>query len=242
MSDSRDLMPTTFDAGKSDASSEPRPSGAAHWATSAVRTTLRSAGSATRSGSRIVGDLARDLAPRIPVRDLETLRAHHHGLEGEALADALVEAAATTAGALGAAGGAAAARTALRRNPLVLATQMLAEPLAVAAVEIKLLAELHEVYDVQVAGSGAARARHFAAAWASARGVNPLDPGSASAGLGSGIKGQLGGRIATRLSSRFVKTGPLLAGAAAGGLVNGKGTRDFAAAARAELRRARAER
>lgn len=207
------------------------------WPAGAVRTTLRSASAVTRSGTHLLAGLARDLAPRIPVRDLEMLSAHHHGLEGEALADALVEAAATTAGALGAAGGAAAARTALRRNPLVLAAQMLAEPLAVAAVEIKLLAELHEVYDVQVAGSGAARARHFAAAWASARGINPLDPGSATASLGSGVKGQLGGRIATRLGSRFVKTGPLLAGAAAGGLVNGKGTRDFAAAARDELRR-----
>lgn len=210
------------------------------WVTDAVRATLRSAGAATRSGSRMLGDLARDLGPRVPVRDLETLRAHHHGLEGEALADALVETAATTAGAFGAAGGAAAARTALRRNPLVLATQMLAEPLAVAAVEIKLLAELHEVYDVQVPGSGTARARHFAAAWASARGINPLDPGTAPATLGSGVKGQLGARIATRLGSRFARTGPLLAGAAAGGVVNGKGTRDFAAAARAELRQLRA--
>lgn len=187
----------------------------------------------------MIGDLARDLAPRIPVRDLETLSAHHRGLQGEALADALVETAATTAGALGAAGGAAAARTALRRNPIVLATQMLAEPLAVAAVEIKLLAELHEVYDVPVPGSGAARARHFAAAWASARGINPLEPSAAPMSLGSGLKGQLGARLATRLSSRFVRTGPLLAGAAAGGLVNGKGTRDFAATARVELRRMR---
>jgi len=204
-----------------------------------VRTTLRSADNASRSGSKFFGDLARDIAPRIPVRDLETLKAHHHGLEGEALADALVETAATAAGALGAAGGIAAARTALRRNPVTLAAQVLAEPLAVAAIEIKLLAELHEVYDVQVPGSGTVRARHFAAAWASARGINPLDPTAAPASLGSGLKGQLGGRIATRLGSRFVRTGPLLAGAAAGGLVNGKGTRDFAAATRVELRRLR---
>jgi hypothetical protein len=209
------------------------------WLVSAVRATTRSAGSATRSGTRLLGDLARDVAPRIPVRDLETLRLHHHGLEGEELADALVETAATAASALGAAGGVAAARTALRRKPVALAAQMLAEPLAVAAIEIKLLAELHEVYDVQVHGTGTVRARHFAAAWATARGINPLDPRGAGASLGSGLKGQLGGRIATRLGSRFTRTGPLLAGAAAGGLVNGKGTRDFAAAVCDELRRIR---
>jgi len=208
---------------------------------------LRAVGSTARSGARAVTGGARsgvraafdrvlDLAPRIPVRDLETLQRHHDGQVGEELADALVDSAARTTSAFGAAGGVAAVRLALRRNPLTLAVQLLAEPLAVAATEVKLMAELHEVYDVQVTGSGADRARYFAKAWASARGINPLDPASTRTSLGDAMKGNLGRTLAARLGSRFARTGPFMAGAAAGGLVNGRSTRELADAVRAELR------
>ncbi|MGE5764814.1 MAG: hypothetical protein ACM3ZF_13355, partial [Mycobacterium leprae] len=39
-------------------------------------------------GGRWLVDAVVDAAPRIPIRDLATLRAHHDGLSGEALADA----------------------------------------------------------------------------------------------------------------------------------------------------------
>ena len=213
---------------------------------SAARSTARSVSDGARSGARAVSAGARsgahtvvervhDIAPRIPIRELEALQ-RHHGRQGEDLADALVEAAARTTSTFGAAGGVAAVRLALRRNPMVLAVQMLAEPLAVAATEIKLLAELHEVYDVQVTGSGADRARYFATAWATARGVNPLDPQGTRSALGEVVKGNLGQTFAARIGSRFVRTGPFMAGAAAGGLVNGRSTRELADAVRAELR------
>ena len=214
---------------------------------SAARSTARSVSHGARSGARAVSAGARsgahtvvervhDIAPRIPIRELEALQRHHDGRQGEDLADALVEAAARTTSTFGAAGGVAAVRLALRRNPMVLAVQMLAEPLAVAATEIKLLAELHEVYDVQVTGSGADRARYFAKAWATARGVNPLDPQGTRSALGEVVKGNLGQTFAARIGSRFVRTGPFMAGAAAGGLVNGRSTRELADAVRAELR------
>lgn len=196
----------------------------------------RTVSDVTRSGVRAIFERVMDIAPRIPVRDLETLKRHHGGRQGEALADALVDSAARTTSAFGAAGGVAAVRLALRRNPLTLAVQLLGEPIAVAATEIKLLAELHEVYDVQVTGSGADRARYFAKAWASARGINPLDPESARSSLGDAVKGNLGRTLAARLGSRFSRSGPFMAGAAAGGLVNGHSTRELADAVRGELR------
>ena len=200
---------------------------------SAARSTARSVSDGARSGARAVSAGARsgahtvvervhDIAPRIPIRELEALQRHHDGRQGEDLADALVEAAARTTSTFGAAGGVAAVRLALRRNPMVLAVQM--------------LAELHEVYDVQVTGSGADRARYFAKAWATARGVNPLDPQGTRSALGEVVKGNLGQTFAARIGSRFVRTGPFMAGAAAGGLVNGRSTRELADAVRAELR------
>jgi hypothetical protein len=50
------------------------------------------------------------------------------------------------------------------------------------------------------------------------------------------VKGNLGQTFAARIGSRFVRTGPFMAGAAAGGLVNGRSTRELADAVRAELR------
>src|SRR5450756_2074950 len=48
-------------------------------------------------GPRQIGDLVVDLvteaAPRLPVRDLATLRVHHDGRTGEALAESLITAA-----------------------------------------------------------------------------------------------------------------------------------------------------
>ena len=202
-----------------------------------------------RSHRRPVGDhgRARRRAPGLSAGSLRSRRASRsaisrrlqvttRGRAGEELADSLVESAARTTSAFGAAGGVAAVRLALRRNPLMLAVQLMAEPVAVAATEIKLMAELHEVYDVQVTGTGADRARYFAKAWATARGINPLDPDSARSSLGGPMKGNLGRMLAARLGSRFSRAGPFMAGAAAGGLVNGRSTRELADALRAELR------
>src|SRR5664280_515248 len=66
-----------------------------------------------RFGSpRQIGDLVVDLvteaAPRLPVRDLATLRVHHDGRTGEALAESLITAASKATAAVGAAGGALA--------------------------------------------------------------------------------------------------------------------------------------
>jgi hypothetical protein len=235
-----ETQPDSSELGSSDAASTNRVVGGlravAGTARSGARTGVRVVTTGARSGTRAVVDRVMDIAPRIPIRDLETLQRHHGGLDGEALAEALVDAAARRTSAFGVAGGVAAVRLGLRRNPLVLAVQLVAEPVAVAATEIKLLAELHEVYDVQVTGSGADRARYFAKAWATARGVNPLDPESARSALGDAVKGNLGRTLAARLGSRFARTGPLVAGAAAGGMVNGQATRQLADAARTDLR------
>lgn len=210
-------------------------------AASATSAAAQAVSSATTAGGRAVASRAAHIAVSVPVRDLETLRDQYGGIDGEELADALVEAAARSSVVVGAAGGAATVRMAMRRNPIMLPLQLVAEPLVVAAVEIKLLAELHEVYDVPVVGTGSERARRFASMWASMRGLNPLEPGTATTPLGGGMKGQLSRRIAGRIGARMTRTGPFVAGAAAGAFVNGRGTRDFGEAVRANLRRLRAD-
>src|SRR6266498_6029889 len=86
-----------------------------------------------------------DAAPRIPVRDRATLRAHYPGRTDEEIAEALVKHASRATAGIGAAAGAVAG-VEYFAPPTLLAipVQLAAETLAVAAVEIKLVAELHE--------------------------------------------------------------------------------------------------
>lgn len=190
------------------------------------------------AGGRWLTDvLVRDIAPRIPVRELEALQAHHQGRSGEALADALVEAAARSTAAVGAAGGALAAAQFTAPPTLLSApVQLAAETLVVAAIETKLIAELHEVYGIQVPGTGAQRGLIFLQAWSKRRGVDPLQPGSVTFALGQAAKQALRRRL-MRLFGRNISTlGPFLTGAVAGGTLNYRGTKRLAELVRADMR------
>src|SRR3954452_10444143 len=116
-------------------------------------------------GRRLV-DVVIEVAPHIPVRDRMTLRAHHHDLEGDALAASLIATASRVTGAIGAAGG-LLSTIEMAAPPLYLSApvQIAAETLAVVAVELKLVAELHEIYGRAPPGTPAVRAATYLGAW-----------------------------------------------------------------------------
>jgi len=204
----------------------------------ALGASARGAGTVAVLGGRWLADLLLEAAPRIPVRDLGTLVRHHEGRTGEDLADALVAAAEKATTAVGAAGGALAA-VQFAAPPTLLATpvQIAAETLAVAAVEVKLIAELHEVYGVPVHGSGTQRGVAYVTAWAGRRGVDPFGPKGFSAALGSAAKRQLRRRLVGRAGRNLTTMGPLLTGAVAGGVINRRETHKLGEEVRADLRR-----
>ena len=113
--------------------------------------------------------------------------AHHGGLEGDALAERLIRNAARVTAGIGAAGGGVAAvewavTPSLLSAPVLLA----AETVAVVAVEMKLIGELHAVYGRPVEGTGTQRAAALIQAWAERRGINPLRVGgSVAAAMGT---------------------------------------------------------
>jgi len=199
---------------------------------------VRRAGAAGLARGRLLADALIAAAPHIPVRDLETLRAHHRGLEGEELADSLVRVASNATTAVGAAGGALAA-VEFAAPPLLLSApaQLAAETLVVAAIEVKLIAELHEVYGVRVQGSGATRAAAFLTAWAKQRGISPMENGSFTNALGSAAKAALRKRLMRSFGRSMSTLGPFLTGAAAGAALNRSATKRVAEAVRADLRR-----
>ena len=126
-------------------------------------------------GGSWLTDLVLDVAPRLPFRDGPTLRAQHPGLSDDDLAQMLISGAAKSSATIGAAGGAlAAVEFAAPPTLLTAPAQLAAETLLVATVEIKLLAELHEVYGVPAAGPLRGRAMAYVVAWSERRGIDPL--------------------------------------------------------------------
>ncbi len=198
----------------------------------------RAAGGRAVLTGRALADTVADLAPHVPVRDLATLRTHHGGLTGDALAEALVAAAARTTAGVGAAGGALAAAQ-LAAPPSLLASplQVAAETVAVVLVELKLVAELHVVHGVVAAGGPGERAAAYLQAWVSRRGLDAGAAGGLSAVLKTAARQQLRGRLVRRFGRNLSTLAPFLAGAVAGAELNRRETRALGEALRTDLRR-----
>src|SRR6478752_10000088 len=144
--------------------------------TRALSTTASTTGSAAMRlvgvGGRKAWDALSEALPRVPVRDLATLRAQHGGLEGEELADALVRGANAAVAVVGVTGGVAAFSS--RKIPawfVAIPVTLATEAVLVAAIEAKLIAELHEVYGVPLRRGRRTRGAAVLGEWASRRDI-----------------------------------------------------------------------
>ena len=193
---------------------------------------MRRAGSGAVGGGRWLAETAVEMIPHIPVRDLETLQEHHGGARGGELAGELIRNAARATAAVGATTGAIAAAEDLSPPAwIVLPLELILETLAVAGIEMKLVAELHEVYGRPVPGHGTDRALALARAWAERRGVTPqsfLMGGGLGEVLGRGTRNEIIRLVRRRLLRRTLRNTtslvPFLIGAVAGAEVNRRAT------------------
>ena len=160
------------------------------------------------------------MGPRLRIRDQATLRAQFPGRSDDEIAALLIQRAAVAAAAVGAATGAWAALPVLPAFPAEIA----AETLAVVGIEIKLVAELHEVYGVPATGSATDRASAYIAAWAHRRGVLMV-PGGLLLVAGSPLARQLRRRLAGRVRRSTFSLSPFFTGAIAGAVLNRGETR-----------------
>ena len=193
-----------------------------------VRATRRSA----HWGGRWLAGQVLAMAPRLPMRDQATLRAQFGGLSPEEVADALIEGAARASAAVGAAVGAWSVLPVVPAVPVEVAT----ETLALVGIEIKLVAELHEVYGMRAPGRVTDRMTAYVAAWANRGGV-ALAPGGLVLAIGSPLHRRLQRRLAARAGRSAFSLLPLLTGATAGGLLNRSETRRLGREIRDDLRR-----
>ena len=194
---------------------------------------------ASFSGKRLADLLTDEIAPHLPVRDLLTLREHHHGLSGDDLAAALIRnASVVTAGVGGAAGALAAMELAAPPTLLAAPVQLAAETLAVVAVELKLVAELHVVYGKAPVGTRRQLAFAYLTSWAAKRGLDTSTGGpSLSDVLSTAARQQVRQRVVKRLRRNLTSLAPFLAGAVAGAELNRRETRALGEALQRDLRR-----
>jgi len=172
------------------------------------------------------------MAPRLRVRNQAALQAQFPGKASDEIADALIEGAAHASAAAGGAAGVVSVLPVLPAFP----AEVVAETLVVVGIEIKLVAELHEAYGTPAPGKFPERMSAYLAAWAHRRGVSMI-PGGVIFAAGSPLTRLLRRRLAARAGRSAFSLGPLLTGAAAGAILNGRETRKLGNNIRNDLRR-----
>ncbi|QHA07319.1 hypothetical protein GQF42_32030 [Streptomyces broussonetiae] len=198
-----------------------------------AREGARKGGSRARAGLAYLADRIIEIAPRVPVRDLATLRRQFPGLGPEELADKLVAGAAAGTSTVGAGIGAAA----MLPVPPAMPTELAAEITGVAAIELKLVAELHEVYGVRPPGGLKTRSTAYLSSWSGERGIDVLKPSTYDAALSGRMKRQLRQQIMKRVVRDLPNLMPFMVGAAVGAVMNRRDTRKLASRIRSDLRK-----
>jgi hypothetical protein len=193
-----------------------------------------------RSPGAFLGDLMAAVGPRLPIRDAARLRQAYPGASDEEIADALVARTARLTAAIGAAtGGLTAASWFAPASLLALPLELGAETVLVAAVEVVLVGELHELAGRPAPGDARARAAAYLDSWSAQRAVTE----GAEAGLVSllGVAGAraLSRRLSRRLARNLPAAAPFLLGAAIAGRGNQKATEALTRRLRADLRNRR---
>ncbi|HVT66520.1 MAG TPA: hypothetical protein VHF26_02140, partial [Trebonia sp.] len=174
------------------------------------------------------------MGPRLRIRDQATLREQFPRLSDDEIARQLIEKAARATAAVGGTTGAWAALPTLPAFPAEIA----AETLAVVGIEVKLVAELHEVYGMPAPGGRTERARAYLGSWATRRGVYQVDGGLLVI-AGSPLARQLTRRLAARVRRSTFSVAPLFTGAVAGAVLNRRETRKLGHQIRDAIRQQR---
>jgi hypothetical protein len=201
-----------------------------------LTTSARQAGAKAVTSGKWLAEWVVDNAPRIPVRDGATLSRHHDGLTGDALAAALIDAAAKSSALVGATVGALAGVEELAPPAWVtLPFELVAETAAVAVVELKLVAELHEVYGHAIQGRTREKGLLIVQAWAERRGINPA-AGLSTRAVRDEVVRQARRALVRRAGRNVSSMIPLFIGAVAGAAANRRATRQVGEAVAADLR------
>lgn len=195
-----------------------------------LRTLARSARKAGRQAvvsGRWLADTVVEMAPHMPIRDLDKLSAHHDGLTGPALAKSMVQSSGKVSAAIGgAAGGLMTMQELSLAGALAIPFELAAETALVVLVELKLVAELHNVADRPLPGGAKEQAAGAVRSWLSGHGISPSSV--VVSGKPDVLSRATRARLAVSLRRRFTRNlttvAPLLTGAAIAAWLNRRAT------------------
>jgi hypothetical protein len=122
--------------------------------------------------------------------------------------------------------------------PPAMPTELATEITGVAAIELKLIAELHEVYGLRPPGSLKQRSTAYLNSWSSERGIDVTKPATVNAALGGQMKRELRQQIMKRMVRDLPNLMPFMVGAVVGAVMNRRDTKRVAARIRKDLRKA----
>lgn len=182
-----------------------------------------------------LADLLIYIAPRLPVRSLDTLHKSYGGVTGGTLAGQVIKSSSRSSAAVGGITGALA--TAGQFAPplwLTLPAEIIAETLLVTAIEMRMIAELHEVYGLPLVGTQEERGAAIIEAWSSRRGVdmkkltkNGRSELTRDGGVTKGLARVVKRKLMMRATRNLGTLAPLFIGAAIGAETNRRSTRDI---------------
>ncbi len=204
----------------------------------ALGRSAKEAGIRAVAAGRWLTELVVELAPRLPIRSAQALREQHPGLTDIQIAERLIKSATKTTAGLGAAAGGLSAVEFFSPPALLAAPiQLAAEMLSVTAVELKMVAELHEILGHPAQGSVTERGSLYLMSWVHRRAVTQ-QAGAAGLGavLGVAAKRELRSQLLRRVGRSTTSLAPFLAGAVAGAEVNRRATKALGETLLAELR------
>jgi hypothetical protein len=195
---------------------------------------MRGVGPGATLAERLIGATA-----RASFRSQSALHAAYPRLNREQIARILIDRAINTSGRVGLGGGVIGssqyfAPWTLRGVP----AQIMAEAFAIAAVEVRLTAELHALYGIEASGTIKDRAGFWVTAWAKGTAHDPRGPHDFTAAMRKVVAVQTRRRLARRARRNLLTLAPMLSGAALGRWVNRRQTREFANSMHESIKRA----
>lgn len=195
----------------------------------ALARSARTAGRKTVLSGRWLAETVIEMAPHVPVRDAGTLSQHYDGLQGAALAHSMIRSSGRVSASIGAAaGGLIAVQELSVAAAVAIPFELAAETALVVLVELKLVAELHEVAGQPLEGTARERTAAAVRSWMSGRGITGrrlLAPASADV-LGRATRRAFTDTMRRRFTRNLATLGPMLTGSAIAAWLNRRATRD----------------
>ncbi len=184
----------------------------------------------------VLTDLLDAAAPRLPIRDRDRLRRAYPGSSDAEIADALVARATRLTGGIGAAaGGLTAAQWFAPPSLIAVPLELGAQTVLVAAVEVVLVGELHELAGQRAPGDPAGRARAYLTSWTTQRPVGRTGSGGLFGVISTATAAAMRRQVTRRLARSTTSMAPLLLGATLAARANKKATTVLADKLRDEL-------